>query len=337
VHVRLTGGPDRTGPRRQTTNADAYLLYLQGRYYWSQLTPPTNKKALELYGRATEADPQYALAWAGMADVRAASLLNADSRPTEAGVQAREAALRAVAAGPHLPEANFSMAYAHFFVDWDFAAAERGFRRVTALDPSHAMGHMLLAHVVSQRGRHEEAAELAERARALDELRSTLHALSGQVAFQARDFESALAHARRAESLDPHFWIASIQIGQAEAALGRDAAAVAAYERAERFSNRNSKTLAFHGYLDARAGRTSKARSRLAALADLARTRYVPPCAPALIHAGLGEADEAFANLDRAVEERDVHLVFLLHDHRWDVLRDDPRFDALMRRSGFEA
>ena len=161
------------------------------------------------------------------------------------------------------------------------------------------------------------------------------HAMSSQFAFQARDYPAAVQHARQAIVVDPGFWIGHIMLGQAEEQLGRPDLAFEAFQDAARLSSGNTKTMAFRGHVLARLGRAAEARDILRTLESLSRERYVPPYAIALVHAGLGERDAVFASLDRAYEARDVHLVFLPVDPRWDAYRSDPRFRALVERCGF--
>jgi tetratricopeptide (TPR) repeat protein len=183
--------------------------------------------------------------------------------------------------------------------------------------------------------RQAEARAAMGRLREVDPLFAMNHAVSSQVAFQARDYPSALEHARQAIVLDPEFWIGYVQRGQACQQLGRIAPALEAFTAAARFSGGNSKALAFRGHALARAGRVDEAREVLKTLGAVSRQRYVPPYGIALVHAGLGESAEAFEWLDRAYAARDVHLVFLTVDPRWDPYRADPRFQALLARCDF--
>jgi tetratricopeptide (TPR) repeat protein len=222
-----------------------------------------------------------------------------------------------------------------FFLEWDWPASEAALRRAITLDPSHAAAHRYLAHVLSQSGRHDEAAAAMRRARSLDPLYAMSHATSSQIAFQARDYAAALEHARQAIVIDPEFWIGHIMAGQAYEQLGRSDPAVEAFMDAARFSGGNTKAMSFRAHLLAKQGRLNEARELVNTLKALSRERYVPPYAIALVRAGLGEADAAFAELARAHEVRDIHLIFLTVDPRWDPYRADPRFAALVARCGF--
>ena len=336
--VRLRLSPERLSAlaRRQTRNAEAYDLYLRGRGFANQRTPAATVKAIEYFDRATRLDPAYALAWAGLAEAYGASPVNGDADPQTVASQVREAARNATAADPGLAEAQFSQAYVSWMFDWNWAAAIASFRRAEALGPGEALHQAILGHVLSQVGRHEEARAYLKRAREMDPFSGMPHAMSSQVAFQARDFSAALEHARQAIAVDERFWIGHMMAGQAYAELGKADQAFDAFAEAARLSGGNSKPLSNKGHLLARTGRPAEARAILAAFASAARTRYVPPYALALIHAGLGERDAAFEWLERAYAARDVHLIFLTQDPKWDGYRDDPRFSALLTRCGFD-
>ena len=149
--VRLRLSPQRLDgmAHRQTRHSDAYDLYLRGRYFWSQLSPLTTQRALEFYTRATQLDPDYALAWSGLADAFAASPINGDAPPLKVAARAREAAARAVGAGPNLAEAQTSRAFVKFWVDWDWVSAEAALRKATHSNPGYGPAHRMLGIVLS--------------------------------------------------------------------------------------------------------------------------------------------------------------------------------------------
>ena len=337
AQVRLRLSPDRLNAlaRRQTQNAEAYDFYLRGRNFADQRTPATTTRAIEYYQRATILDPNYALAWAGLAHVYSASALNSDAPPLTVGPLARNAALQAIQADPNLSEAQEALGHSLWTFSWDWPAAEQALRRAVSLNPQSVMGHTILGHMLSQMGRDAEAEPVMRRARELDPLFAMSHALSSQVAFQARDYVSAVDYARQALTIDPDFWPGHISLGQAYQGLGRVPEALEELTIAARFSGQNSKALAYRGYALAKAGRVTEARDLLRTLEAASQQRYVPPYAFALIHAGLGDDDAVFASLDKAFAARDVHLIYLPVDSRWDAYRPDARFKALLDRCGF--
>jgi DNA-binding winged helix-turn-helix (wHTH) protein/Flp pilus assembly protein TadD len=335
IRVRLS--PDRLNglARRQTGSAEAHDLYLRGRHFWNQLTPATTKRASEYYSRATALDPEYALAWSGLADAFSASPINGDAPPLVAAPRAREAAAHAVQAAPDLAEAQTSWALVKFWFDWDWASAETALRKASAIDPSYPFAHRMLGILLAHMGRHDEAQVAIRRARELDPLVAVEHALSAQVAFVAKDYAAALQFARQSIVVDPEFWIGLFQLGQAYVQLGESELALDALNNAGRFSGGNSKVLSLRGYLFAKLGRTNEALQVLNTLEAIARDRYVPPYAMAQIHLGLGDRDLALEWLERAFDVRDVHLVLLPADPKWDSVRGDARFVALLKRCGF--
>ncbi len=335
--IRLRLSPERLEKlaRRQTRNPEAYQLYLRGRHAWSLSTPAATRQAIECFTRATASDPGYALAWSGLADAYSSSPITGDAPPAVAGALARKAALAALAADPELAETQSSQAFVNFWIDWKWAEAEAGFRKALALDDSYAFAHRMLGIVLAHVGRHAEAREEMRRARELDPLFAMHHALSAQVAFAARDYSAAIAFARQAVVVDPAFWIGHFQLAQAYFESGQPDLALRSNDEAARLSAGNSKAIGLRGYMLARLGRTAEARAVLNALQGAARERFVPPYAIALVEAGLGETDAAIAALEDAYAVRDVHLVLLEIDPKWDAYRSDPRFVDLLRRCGF--
>ncbi len=205
--------------------------------------------------------------------------------------RAREAAARAVRAGPEAAEAQFALAYLKFCCEWDWPGADAGFRRALALDPHFARAHLSLGHTLSQMGRHAEALASTRRARELDPLSPLMPALSSQVAFQARDHRAAHDYARQAIVLDPEFWIGHMMRGQALEQLGEYEPALEALTTATRFSGENSKALSMRAYILAKTGRAAEARAILQTLETVSKTKYVPPYAMALINAGLAQRE----------------------------------------------
>ena len=335
VRTHLSPDRQRDLARRHTQNAEAYDFFLRGRHFLNQRTPEAMERAIDAFQRATVADPTYALGWANLAMAYGTSPINSDVDPRRVLPAARDAAVRAVAANPDVAEAQHALGHVKWAFEWDWSAAEAAFRRAINLDPSYSLVHLVLAHLLSQTGRHAEAEPFMRRGRELDPLNPLSHALSSQVAFQARDYAGALQHANRAIALDQDFWIGHQMRGQALEELGDHDHALKALAPATRLSGQNSKPLSLTGYILARSGRTAEARDLLGVLEMASRQRYVPPYALALVHAGLGDADAAFEWLNRAYAARDVHLMFLTVDVKWDRYRTDPRFADLLARCGF--
>jgi DNA-binding winged helix-turn-helix (wHTH) protein/Tfp pilus assembly protein PilF len=333
--VRLRLSPERlkTLERRQTRNAEAYNLYLHGRHFWQQLSPPTTRKAIEYFTRATELDPRYALAWSGLADCYTSSPVNGDAPPQTVWPLAREATSQAVIAESGLAEVQTSLGSLKFWLDWEWAPAEDAYRKAIQIDPSYPLGHRMLGVLLSHMCRHNEAQAAIRRARELDPLYVMHQSLSSQIAFAARDFPAALQFARQAIAVDPEFWIAQVHLAQVYIELGENHLALAALNHPGKFGV-NSKVIALRGYVFARLGRTEEARAVLNTLLAISKERYVPPYAMAIVHAGFREYDLALQWLQRCCEMRDVHVVFLTIDPKWDPLRGDVRFINVLQRCG---
>jgi len=336
--VQLHLSPERleSVARRHSVETAAYDLYLRGRRFWNQLTPATTRLAIEYYNRATDIDRDYALAWAGLAEAFASAPINGDADPRVMWPRARDAAESAIRANPSLSEAQHVLGQVQWFFNWDFPTAETAFRKAVALDPSNAWAHTMLSHALSQMGRHKEARSLMERAFSLEPLSPLHQAMWSQVSFQARDHEHAVERARRAIVIDPEFWVGYMMLGQASEQLGETDIALDALTTATRLSDGNSKPVGLRGYILAKIGQIRPAREMLTMLDELSRTRYVPPYAPALIYAGLQEDQKVFDALEHAYATRDVHLVFLPVDPKWDRFRAQPRFEVLIQQCGFK-
>jgi DNA-binding winged helix-turn-helix (wHTH) protein/tetratricopeptide (TPR) repeat protein len=337
--VRLRLDPLRLAAlgRRQTRNAEAFDSYLRGRHLWHQLTPLSTRKALEHFAQATRLDPDYALAWSGIADAYGGMPMTGDAPPLAVSPHATEASERALRAQPGLAEVQTSLGFRKFRLDWDWPGAEVAFHRAIDLDPSYWFAFAMLGHLHMHRGEVRESLAAMRVARELDPLLPLNHTLSAQVAFSARDFVLAAQFARHALAIDPDFWIGHYQLAQALVQLGDYDLAQRAIADATRTSGGNSKVVALLGYVHARQGREAEARQVLDTLLAVACERYVPPCAIALVHLGLGDVDSAAHFIERAYDARDVHLMFVPVDAKWDEARTDPRVAAVLYRCGFTA
>ena len=335
IHLCLS--PDRAKAivGTQTQNPAAYDLYLRGRYHYNQMTPATVARALGCFRQATALDPRYALAWAGIADAYSSRLFSTDTKACEVAREARDAAAQAISTGDTVAEAHTALARVKFLFDWDFRGAERELRRALGLNANSAQTHWLLGHALSHQGRHGEALAAAARARELEPLDALSHSMSSQIAFNACHFEAAAEHARAALDVEPDFWVAHWQLAQANERMGQRGAALQALAEASRLSNENSKPLSLTAYTLAADGHFSEAGEVLATLQARSRHRYVPPVALALAHVGRNEDDQAIGCLEEALAVRDVHAIYLPWDPKWDRLRTDRRFQALMKRCGF--
>jgi DNA-binding winged helix-turn-helix (wHTH) protein/Tfp pilus assembly protein PilF len=335
VRLRLSPGRLKALASRQTQNPEAYDLYLRGRYYWNQFAPLATRRSIEYFTQATAVDPGYALAWSGLSDALASSPVSGDTAPLALLARAKEAAQNALRSDPNLAEAQTSFGFFHLWLGWDWAAAENAFCEAIAADSNYAFAPRVLGILLSHLRRHEEACASIRRARELDPLNAMNRALSAQIAFAARDTQAAVQFAREAIIIDPEFWIGHYQLAQALVELQDYGRALESLTQASRFSGGNSKTLSLRGYLLGRTTDSAEALNILHTLETVSRDRYIPPYAMALIHIGLGHSDAAFEWLMRAFDVHDVHLLFLTVDPKWDPMRNETRFDDLIKRCGF--
>ncbi|MBE7157199.1 MAG: protein kinase [Rhodospirillales bacterium] len=332
--LRLNGPAQQRLNRRETNNVEAYQLYLLGRYHFNKLIPSEIRASIGLFRQALALDEHYALAYQGLAEAYRAMTITGDQRPADFLPQAKAAATKALELDDTLAEPHATLAFIHFWYDWDWEDAEQEAKRAIELNANSGFAHFAYAHLLALEGRNEEA--LAEGAKAvkIDPVSLMFNALYGSFLHYAGQDEAAKAQLRKALELDQTFWIAHHFLGKILVRQGRFAEAILEQQKAEQASHGNSLTISAIGYTDALSNATVQARMQLQALEQLSSQRYVPPQTFALVHLGLGQRDQAFATLEQAFAEHDIHLSYLKADPQWDPLRNDPRFVALLRRIG---
>jgi tetratricopeptide (TPR) repeat protein len=336
LRIQLSGDAKQRITKRHTDNIEAYQLYLQGRYFWNRRTDENLRKAVDLFQKAIDKDPNYALAYAGLADSYA--LLGGPVYGAEPAHQtvtkAKTAALKALELDNTLAEAYTSLGYIASTYEWDFPSAEKNFRRALELNPSYATAHHWYGLTyLSYVGRHEEAILETQRAAELDPLSLIINASYGRAFFYAKQYDKAIEQFRKTVELDPSFVRARLYLGWTYEAKGMFNDAIAEYEKARALDD-SPVIAASLAHVLAEAGRKDQAEKLLVELNDLSQRRYVSAYDLALIHAALGENDRAVQLLEKAYQERSPSLSWLKVDPRLDRLRSDPRFEDLMRRVG---
>jgi TolB-like protein/class 3 adenylate cyclase len=334
--LRLSGEEKSQLSKRYTDNIEAYQLYLTGRYHYARLIPPEIRAAMTFYQQAIERDPNYALAYFGLAEANRSLAITSDVPSKDSLPQAKTAAEKALAIDDSLAEAHASLSFSLVWFDWDWAAAERESQRAIALNPNSAMAHFSHAHLLSDLGRHDEAVADGMRAVELDPLFFLYRAIAALFLHHAGRNEEARVQLEKTFELDPNFWIAHLTLGKVYTQQRKYPEAIAEFEKAKEFSRGNSEAIASIGYVAALAGDNAKARAVLDELKTLSNQHYIPPVNIALVYNGLGDQDEALAQLDRACDERDVRLPLLKVDPRWDSFRSNPRFVAILKRIGLQ-
>lgn len=321
-------------PRRTTTDPDAYDLYLRGKHYWNQIRPTALRRAIECFEAAVSKDPSFAPAWSGLADAYSLLPVTSDGDPAEVWPKARRAADQAIRLQDSSAESCTSSGAVAFWLDWDWRRAEQDLRRAVLLNPSYASGHRFLAHVLSNLGRHTEALAIIANARRYDPLSPALHAVSGQLLFQAGQFRQAEEQASRALALHSDFWLGHLVLGKVCERTNRAVAALTEFDAAFQLSEGNTEALSLKGYTLAGMGRRREAEQVMKTLLEAAQNRFVPPYNIALLHAGLGNTDASYECLEQARVTRDVHMVFLTVEPKWDPFRGQPAFQSLLERCG---
>jgi eukaryotic-like serine/threonine-protein kinase len=338
IQVSLTTGErSRIAGSRPLVKPSAYEAYVRGTYFLGKATETDYRTAIGYFQKAIDADPTYAAAYAGMADGYTSLGYFGTVAPRETFPKARVAALKALELDSMLPGAHRAIAYEKYYGEWDFAGADQGFRRALELDSTSAQINWHYGMYLTAINRSAEAIARVERAQDLDPLSLIIQAASARSYYNARRYEDAIAQAKSALEIDSTFGRAHFWVGMANEQLGRSDEAIREFETTLSFGGPATIYLAALGHAYGRAGRRDKALAVLADLQTRAKSRYISPLDIATVYLGLGDTDAIFEWLERAFQTRASALVYLAVDPRYDAVRDDPRFQDLVRRVGLPA
>jgi TolB-like protein/tetratricopeptide (TPR) repeat protein len=336
IRVTLTPPERARLSRVRASNPDAYQAYSKGRFYWNKRTEEDLKKAIEFFQHAVDKDPDYALAWDGLADTWLSLGWYGYLSPAATFPHAKVAVIRALSLDDSLAEAHASLAFVNLYYDRDWAGAEHEFQRAIDLNPNYASGHHWYAEFLSVAGRHKQAISESERARELDPLSNIINTWVGSRYFFARQYDKALEQCRNAVEMGPNFAPARMVLGQAYEQKGMLQEAIAEFERALSLAGGSSVYAASLAHAFGVAGRSAEALKVLGDLRQMADRRFVSSYDLALVQVGLGDNVKAFELLTAAVQERSPRVVFLGVEPRFDGLRADPRFRELLRSVGLQ-
>lgn len=320
--------------RRYTPDPYAYLAYSKGRFFWNRRTEEDLKRAIGYFQQAIEKDPNYALAYDGLADCWLPLGWYSYMAPSKTFPYAKVAVTKALALDDSLAEAHTSLAFVTLYYDRDWTNAEREFRRAIELNPNYANGHHWYAEFLSLVGRHEEAIAESERARELDPLSDIINTWVGSRYFFARQYDKAIEQYRNAVEMDPGFVPVHLVLGEALEQKHMYREAIMELEKAVSLSGGSPVYMASLAHAYGVAGRRGQAKKLFDELGNLSQQRYVSSYDLALALLGMGETNKAFALLTRAVDGRSPRAAFLGVDPRFDGLRSDARFKELMIRIG---
>jgi tetratricopeptide (TPR) repeat protein len=332
----LSGSPPPAARRRTTQDTKAYHLYLKARYLWNKRTPGALVRAVEYFEQAIGRDPDYALAYSGLADcyvVLGCQLDYAFLPIREAYEKAEAAARRALALDESLAEAHASLADVTKSYRWDWKGAEREFQRSIELNPRYATAHHWYAFLLSALGRLDEALREIRLAHELDPYHLMINTDFAKIWYYAREYDRAADQLRLTLDLDPDFVPARTLLGLVYRFQGIPEEAEAELNRAFRLAGRDILPIVSFGQLLGYA-REDHRRRGVGELEELAQFRYVPACCWAALYLCQDQYDRAFEWLEKAFEERSNWLVHLNTDPIFDPLRNDARFKSLVRRVG---
>jgi TolB-like protein/Tfp pilus assembly protein PilF len=330
--LRLSSEEKSLLKKHYTENVEAHESYLKGRFYANKFTLENFHKAMECFHYALEIDPDYALAYAGIAE---ANWIAGDLylNPQQALKQTKEASIKAVEIDDKLAEAHTFLAAAVMSHDWNWIEAEKEFRQAIELNPGFAPAHQWFGWFLSVTGQHDEAISESEQARQLDPFSIGINWFLAVSYGLARRYQESLDQSHVLVKLEPYFWGGHWATAYSYTRLGRYAEAIAEYQKAKALdASPMIKGALAEAY--ALAGNPEQARSILADLKELEKENFVPPFYIALIHTVLGENDAAFEYLEKAYEMRDSSLPLIKVDERLNLLRSDPRLKDLMLRIG---
>ena len=334
LRLQLTRADKKRLTKRHTENAEAYRIYLKGRHHWNRWTEEGFYKAIEYFQQAVEKDPNYALAYTGLADCYVLLGWNSYLPPKEAFPQGKSAAMTALQLDPDLAEAHTTLAALLWLHDWQWDKAQTEFMRSLELCPTYATANHWYAEFAMTMGRHEEAMTRMKNGQDLDPLSLIINVAVGWELYFARRYDEAIEQLRRTIELDPNYPVTYWILGLLLRKTGRYEQAIAEGEKGVKLSDGSPLMRAALAHTLATAGRTTEAIQILGDLTELAKQKYVAPYFFAGIHIGLGENDRAIEYLEKSYEEHSHWLIYLHSDPSFDGLGDDPVFQGLLRRVG---
>ena len=337
LRLQLTRAEKKRLTKHHTENAEAYRLYLQGRHYWNKWTEDGFYRAIDYFQKAVEKDPSYALAYAGLADSYILLGWNSYLPPKEVFPKGKVAATTALQLDPDLPEAHASLGALLWLHDWRWDEAQIEFKRSLELDPTYATANHWYAEYAMTMGKHAEVTARMTKGQELDPLSLIINVALGWACYFARRYDEGIEQLRRTAEFDPSYPVTYWILGLLLRKTDRYELAITEGEKGVKLSGGSPMMRAALAHTFGAAGRTSQAVQTLDELTELATHRYVAPHFFAGIHVGLGESDRAMEYLEKSYEEHCHWLIYLHIDPSMDALRDNPRFQSLLRRVGLPA
>jgi serine/threonine protein kinase len=332
LRLHLTPAEKKRLAKRQTESADAYQLYLKGRYHWNKWTEEGYGKGIEYFREAVEKDPSYALAYSGLADSYILLGWNSYLPPKDVFPKAKAAAIKALRFDENLAEAHTSLAASLWLSDWHWLEAQTEFKRSLQLCAAYPTANHWYAEYLMTMGRPEEAIARIRHSHDLDPLSLIINAAVGWTLYLARRYGEAIEHLRGAVELERSYPVTHWILGLVYRKTGQYETAITEGEDGVNLSGGSSLMRAALAHTYGIANRIKDALEILDSLTKLAQQRYIAPYFLAGIYIGIGENDRALEYLEKAYEEKSHWLIYLHIDPSMDTLRDDPRFQNLLRR-----
>jgi TolB-like protein/DNA-binding winged helix-turn-helix (wHTH) protein/Flp pilus assembly protein TadD len=337
IRINLTPEERNRLAKTPAVSPEAYENYLKGRYYWNKRSDEGLTKAIGYYEQATRKDPQYALAYAGLADsygIIGATIFG--SMPArEAAPKAKAAALRALEIDPTLAEAANSLATVKFNYDWDWAGAADGFKRAIELNPAYPTAYQRYSLYLVAMGRFQESFEQITKARALDPLSISINTSLGWRLYLARQYDRSIEQLRNTLEMDPTYELPHLLLGRAYQQKDDFARAIPEFQKAVELSHNTPLMVSALARANALSGNREQAEKLLVELMAKSKREYVSPFYIAMINAGLGRTVQALDWLEKAFDDRSNGLVFLKVDPELDSLRSNARFIELQRKLNY--
>jgi len=333
LQAKLTGSEKISIAKVPTANTAAYELYLKGRFFWNKRTGADLKRAIDYFNQAIAKDPNYALAYAGLADSYTLLSVFSAASPQDSIPQARVAAKKALELDNTLAEAHASSGRILSGYDYDFERAIAEFERAIQLNPNYATSyHWISNGPLTARGEFDRAITEGKRAVELDPLSMIDNADLGQIYFYARRYDEAISQVGKAIEIDPHSYLAHYYLGQIYQLQGHLTEAIAEYQKAVELDD-DPQALAFLGQAQARIGQHDKAQKILSRMTEEAKSRYVSAYSFALMFIALGDKERAIDALERAYREGAANDIITIRvDPMLEDLHGQPRFEALAEK-----
>src|SRR5436190_8956184 len=333
LQAKLTGSEQHVIAARPTANSEAHQLYLKGRFFWNKRTGNDLKKSIDYFQQAIAPDPNYALAYAGVADGYVLLPGYSGGNPRDCYPKAIAAAKKALELDDTLAEARTSLALAIWYYDFDFSQANREFQRAIELNPNYAIAHQQYGNnTLSAMGRFNEAIAEGKRAVELDPLSLVINADLGVDYHYARRYDEAIAQLRKTLEMDPGYYFAYVTLGQALEMKGARESAIAQYQKA-RALNDDPSVLGLLAHIYAASGNKTEALKILDQLKEVSRQRYVSASSFAIVYLALDDKQEALRWLEQSYQDRaGADIGWIRVDSLLDPLHGDPRFEALAEK-----